>query len=74
RGHEFVQHAHRMIADNDRVNNEFYVAPIYNRMIAAGADIRIDPADDVWCLGTPEDLQHFRTNYAGPRGATEAKA
>ncbi|MEM9075287.1 MAG: glycosyltransferase family 2 protein, partial [Myxococcota bacterium] len=56
RGTDFVRHADAMIADDQRVNGEFYVAPVYNRMIDAGADIRIDVADEVWALGTPEDL------------------
>lgn len=62
-GAEFVQHAEAMIADNERVNNEFYVAPVYNRLIAQGADIRLDIAEQVWVLGTPEDLAHFEANY-----------
>jgi NDP-sugar pyrophosphorylase family protein len=67
RGCEFVEHSHKMIAENERVNNEFYVAPIYNRMIAAGAEIWIDPADEVWALGTPEDLRHFQTHFPRSR-------
>ncbi len=56
-----------MIADNERSNNEFYVAPVYNRLIAAGADIRANPVERVWVLGTPEDLAHFEREY--PRSA-----
>jgi UDP-N-acetylglucosamine diphosphorylase / glucose-1-phosphate thymidylyltransferase / UDP-N-acetylgalactosamine diphosphorylase / glucosamine-1-phosphate N-acetyltransferase / galactosamine-1-phosphate N-acetyltransferase len=63
RGREFVQHARRMIAENERSGGEFYVAPIYNRMIAAGVEIVIDPAEEVWVLGTPEDLRHFNDHY-----------
>jgi dTDP-glucose pyrophosphorylase len=59
RGADFVRHADQMIAEGDRSNREFYVAPIYNRMIAEGADVRANPVDDVWVLGTPEDLAHF---------------
>jgi dTDP-glucose pyrophosphorylase len=62
-GAEFVQHAEAMIADDERINNEFYVAPVYNRLIAAGADIRLDVAEQVWVLGTPEDLAHFEAHY-----------
>jgi NDP-sugar pyrophosphorylase family protein len=63
RGRDFVEHAGRMIADNERSGDEFYVAPVYNRLIAIGAEILIDPADEVWVLGTPEDLRHFHDNY-----------
>jgi dTDP-glucose pyrophosphorylase len=62
-GKEFVRQADEMIAANDRVNNEFYVAPIYNRMIVAGADVRADKAREVWVLGTPEDLANFEEHY-----------
>jgi dTDP-glucose pyrophosphorylase len=63
RGEDFIRHAHAMIASDERTNGEFYVAPLYNRLIAAGARIEIDPAEEVWALGTPEDLQHFEANY-----------
>lgn len=66
-GGEFVKQADQMIADDDRVNGEFYVAPLYNRMIAAGMDIRANVVPEVWVLGTPEDLQHFTTHYRGSR-------
>jgi NDP-sugar pyrophosphorylase family protein len=65
RGADFVRHAEAMIAADDRSNREFYVAPVYNRLIAAGADIRINPVDQVWVLGTPEDLAHFEREYDG---------
>lgn len=59
RGTDFVRHADAMVAENQRTNKEFYVAPLYNRLIADGADVRIDEALEVWVLGTPEDLEHF---------------
>lgn len=62
-GAEFVREADAMIAANERVKNEFYVAPVYNRMIAKGRDIRLDRADEVWVLGTPEDLAHFHEHH-----------
>ena len=62
-GAEFVSEADAMIEGNQRVNNEFYVAPVYNRMIAKGRELRIDVAQEVWVLGTPEDLAHFHANY-----------
>lgn len=63
RGQDFVLHAEKMIAENERVNNEFYVAPVYNRMIAYDANIRCDIVREVWVLGTPEDLAHFEEHY-----------
>ncbi len=63
RGRDFVRHADAMIAANQRVNSEFYVAPVYNRLIAAGGHVAIDVADEVWVLGTPEDLRHLETHF-----------
>ena len=63
RGSDFVRHAAAMIAEDERSHNEFYVAPVYNRMIAAGADVRANRVDEVWILGTPADLAHFQQEY-----------
>ena len=63
RGRDFVRHADAMIAAGERERGEFYVAPVYNRLIAAGGDVRLDVAKQVWVLGTPEDLQHFEAHY-----------
>ncbi len=68
KGADFVRHAEAMIAEGQRANNEFYVAPLYNRLIASGADIRANRVDAVWVLGTPEDLAHFEREY--PRRAS----
>jgi hypothetical protein len=52
-----------MIAADERVNNEFYVAPVYNRLIAEGAAVGVDNVGSVgagmYGLGIPEDLQEF---------------
>ena len=63
RGEDFVRHTDGMIRDDVRVNGEFYVAPVYNRMIGEGADVRANEVDEVWVLGTPEDLEHFEAEY-----------
>jgi dTDP-glucose pyrophosphorylase len=63
RGRDFVRHAEAMVAAGERERGEFYVAPVYNRLIAAGGDVRIDVATEVWVLGTPEDLADFEARY-----------
>lgn len=63
RGSDFVTAAESMIFKNLRVNNEFYVAPTYNEMIADGKRIiyfnigRL--GSGMHGLGTPEDLEAF---------------
>jgi NDP-sugar pyrophosphorylase family protein len=59
RGRDFVYAAEEMIAKDERVNGEFYVAPVYNRLIRAGANICLDIVDEVHVFGTPEDLRGF---------------
>jgi len=59
-GKDFVKYAHFMIEKNIRVNNEFYVAPVYNEMIDAGMKITyFDVGEKMYGLGTPEDLESF---------------
>jgi dTDP-glucose pyrophosphorylase len=59
-GGDFVKYAHRMIEKNIRVNNEFYVAPVYNEMIDAGKKIVFhDVGAKMYGLGVPEDLKYF---------------
>lgn len=60
KGADFVKYAKQMIQKNIRVNNEFYVAPVYNEMIADGKKIVFkDVGERMHGLGTPEDLKKF---------------
>lgn len=62
-GRAFVQAAEQMIGKNLRVNNEYYVAPVYNELIAAPARIGIydigSDGDGMYGLGIPADLDAF---------------
>ena len=61
RGKDFVNSAIQMIANNDRVNNEFYTAPAYNYSVKAGLKIGIYEIKEsqMFGLGTPEDLKVY---------------
>ncbi len=59
RGSDYVRCAKEMIARNVRVNNEFYVAPVYNEAIRQGMKVGSFDVDHMHGLGTPEDLQRF---------------
>jgi NDP-sugar pyrophosphorylase family protein len=63
RGHDFVRGADAMIAADERVNGEFYVAPVYGQLIAEGAKIGTVDVGSVGAgmhgLGTPADLEAF---------------
>jgi NDP-sugar pyrophosphorylase family protein len=63
RGRDFVRAADRMIAKNLRVNNEFYVAPAYNELIAEGQTLAVynvgKEYDGMYGLGIPSDVEWF---------------
>lgn len=59
-GSDFVKYANQMINKEIRVNHEFYVAPVYNEMIADGKKIGFcDVGESMYGLGVPEDLSFF---------------
>lgn len=62
-GCDFVRAADQMISQNLRVNNEFYVAPVYNNLIDNGAQITYynigKDREGMYGLGTPNDLKYF---------------
>lgn len=63
KGSDFVWAAKQMIGKNIRVNDEFYVAPVYNEMIKRGDKIKILIAEEMWEMGTPGDVEYFEKNF-----------
>ena len=59
KGSDYVKYAEKMIQNNTRVNNEFYVCPVYNEAIKDNKKIKIFDIPKMWGLGTPEDLNYF---------------
>ena len=64
-GSDYVKYAEQMIEKNIRVNNEFYVCPVFNEAIGDGKKIRTKHIERMWGIGTPEDLNYFLENYKG---------
>ena len=65
RGSDYVKYAEQMISKNIRVNNEFYVCPVFNEAIQDGKNIGVIAVKRMWGLGTPEDLRTFLSEYKG---------
>jgi HAD superfamily hydrolase (TIGR01509 family) len=63
KGSDFVKYAEDMIEKDIRVNNEFYVCPVFNQAIQDGKQIRTFDIPKMWGLGTPEDLKYYLENY-----------
>lgn len=62
-GADFVKYAEQMIEKDIRVNNEFYVCPVFNQAIEADLNIRLFEINKMWGLGTPEDLHTYLKYY-----------
>lgn len=59
KGCQYVKYAEQMINKNIRVNNEFYVAPVYNEFINDRNLIVPFYVDEMHGIGTPEDLNNY---------------
>tara|TARA_R100000152_G_C6779761_1_gene211719 strand:- start:152 stop:844 length:693 start_codon:yes stop_codon:yes gene_type:complete len=59
KGSDFVKYAEQMIEKDIRVNNEFYIAPVYNELIEDGKTLVPFYVHSMWGIGTPEDLRAF---------------
>ncbi len=72
KGSDYVRYARQMIDKNIRVNNEFYVAPVYNEMIADGKKINFynigSENNGMYGLGIPSDLEQFLKNPLSKKG------
>lgn len=68
-GNVFVREAEEMISQNDMYGapgkQEFYVAPLYQRMIKKGMKIKAAVTQAMWGLGTPKDVEDFIENFHG---------
>ena len=58
-GSDYIKYAKQMIKENIRVNNEFYVCPVYNQAISDKKKIKAIEVEEMMGLGTPEDLNQF---------------
>lgn len=63
KGSDYVKYTQQMITKNIRVNNEFYICPVFNEAILDNKKIKIFKVDKMWGIGTPEDLNFFLENH-----------
>jgi dTDP-glucose pyrophosphorylase len=59
KGSDFVKYANKMIESNKRVNNEFYICPVYSELISDGKTLVPFYVHKMYGLGTPEDLEKY---------------
>ena len=63
KGSDFVFYANQMIKKNIRTNNEFYICPVYNEAIQDGKVIKASAVEEMWGMGTPEELNKFLKDF-----------
>ena len=62
-GMDFVNAVEYALKTGMTTNDEFYIAPLYNILIKQNKKYIVDPVEEFWSLGTPEDLNFFVDNY-----------
>lgn len=58
-GSDFVKATEKMIAENDRVNNEFYVDQVMKHCLELGMDVRVFEIERYIGWGTPKDYEEY---------------
>ena len=59
KGSDYIKYAKKMIKKDIRINNEFYICPVYNEALKDKKKIITKDIKEMWGLGTPEDLEYF---------------
>jgi dTDP-glucose pyrophosphorylase len=60
-GSDFIKYAEQMIEKNIRVNNEFYICPVFNEFVKNNKLLTVKYVNKMYGIGTPEDLTNFLT-------------
>lgn len=60
RGSDFVKAAEKMICENDRINNEFYVDQVAKHVLDMELKARVFEIDRYICWGTPKDYENYQ--------------
>jgi len=56
---QFLSIADDIILSKEKTKGEYYVIPVYQKMIDKGLQINISLAKEMWDLGTPEAIKNF---------------
>jgi len=63
KGSDFITYAEKSMADNIRVNGEFYISTVYNYLIAAGGKVLLSRPGFFYSLGVPQDVERFTASF-----------
>ena len=59
---DFIKTAEYFISKKEKYKNEYYIAPMYNKLIEEGKSFKLDFVIDFIALGTPEEIKTFENN------------
>lgn len=59
-GKDFIRASEKMIAENDRINNEFYVDQVMKHCLELGMDARVFEIERYIGWGTPKDYEEYQ--------------
>ena len=68
KGSIFVNATKKMIAENDRINNEFYVDKVVSHVLELGYKAKVFEIDRYIGWGTPEDYETYQKTFEYWRG------
>jgi len=60
---DYLEIARRAITNNEKTKGEFYIAPLYNKLIEKGNKFILDFVEEHYILGTPQELAIFKESY-----------
>lgn len=63
RGSDFVRATEKMIAENDRINNEFYVDQVFKHALELGLTVKVFEIDRYIGWGTPKDYEDYEASF-----------
>ena len=63
KGKDFVEGAKTMINKKITINDQYFICPVYNELIAKGKKIRKYDIQKVWSFAVPEELDYFMKNF-----------
>ena len=64
----FIDATEKMIAENDRVNNEFYMDEVVKHVLNMGYKAKVFEIDRYIGWGTPRDYEEYQNTYEYWRG------
>ena len=59
----FFNEADAMLNNAEKIKNEYYIIPVYNRLIRNGYKIGVQKANSMWDMGTPQAKILFEKHF-----------